>query len=117
MYIIGREFRKPTSGVSLKDISQKLQMPSLTIAPVAIKLENAGLLTVTEQEHLQPGREMSRVTLNDILAVVREQGETGSHLPPAWDENIDAIGAHLDSAVANTLSDRTLSDVLDDGEG
>ena len=116
MYLVGREFRAPTGGVSLKNISQKLQIPSLTIAPIALKLENAGLLTLTEQEHLQPGREMSRVMLNDILAVVREQGETGSHLPPTWDENVDAIGAHLDSAVASSLGERTLSDVLDEAE-
>ena len=117
MYIVGREFRTPSGGVTLKDISEKLKMPTLAIAPIATKLEDAGMLTVTEQEHLQPGREMSRLTLNDILEVVRGVGETGSHVPPCWDDDVDAIGARLDEAVSGAIEGRTLSDVLDAAEG
>ncbi|MFQ5608977.1 MAG: YihY/virulence factor BrkB family protein, partial [Woeseiaceae bacterium] len=113
MYLVGMEFRHPQGGVSLKTISEKLRIPSLTLAPVAMSLENAGLLTLTEQEMLQPGREMSRVRLDDILAVVRDKGETGSHEPPVWADEIESLGGMLDSAVSSAVGERTLSDVLD----
>ncbi|MDX1509309.1 MAG: YhjD/YihY/BrkB family envelope integrity protein, partial [Woeseiaceae bacterium] len=116
MYLVGREFRTPSGGVTLNDISEKLRMPTLAIAPIATKLEEAGLLTVTEQEHLQPGREMSRVTLNDILEIVRGKGETGSHVPPCWDDDVDAIGATLDEAVSGAVDGKTLADILDAAE-
>ena len=116
MYLVGWEFRHPQGGVSLKTISEQLQIPSLTLAPIAISLENAGLLTLTEREMLQPGREMSRVKLSDILAVVREKGETGSHLPPAWANEVDALGGQLDAAVSSAVGSQTLSDVLDAAE-
>ncbi|MCH8336078.1 MAG: hypothetical protein IIC61_09335, partial [Proteobacteria bacterium] len=80
-------------------------------------LENAasvsGLLLTTEKEELMPGREMSRISLQEILDVVRMKGETGSHRDPNWSETINALGAELDSAVAKTIADRTLSDLLD----
>ena len=57
---------------------------------------------------------MSRITLQEILDVVRVKGETGSHREPQWSESIDALGTELDSAVAKTVADRTLSDLLDE---
>ncbi len=61
-----------------------------------------------------PGREMSRIRLQEILDVVRMKGETGSHRDPNWSDTINALGADLDSAVAKTVADRTLSDLLDE---
>lgn len=116
MYLVGREFRNPVLGVDLRAISRILRIPSITLAPVAMGLEAKGLLTSNEQEHLLPGKEMSRMTLQDILAVVREEGETGSHREPKWDDAISSLGASIDTAVANTLGEKTLSQLLDEIE-
>ena len=43
----------------------------------------SGLLVATEAETLVPGREMSRIRLQEILDVVRVQGESGSIAIPA----------------------------------
>jgi DNA-binding IscR family transcriptional regulator len=59
---------------------------------------------------------MSRITLQDILAVVRRDGETGSHRDPKWNSAIENLGKKLDDAVADTLTDKTLSDILDESE-
>lgn len=116
MYLVGREFREPSDGMSIKTISNQLRIPSMALAPIVISLENAGLLTMTEQENLQPGREMSRMTLNDILAVVRVEGETGSHLPPRWADSVESLGTSLDGAVEKSLGENTLADLLDSAE-
>lgn len=51
--------------------------------------------------------------LNDILAVVRVHGETGSYRDPAWTAAVDTLGAEMDGALAGVAADRTLSDLLD----
>lgn len=116
MYLVGGEFRNPALGVNLRSLSRALRIPSITIAPIAADLEATGILTTNEKEELLPGREMSRITLDDILAVVRRDGETGSHRDPRWDEPIETLGERLDDAIADTLSGKTLSDLLDQSE-
>lgn len=117
MYLVGKAFRDPDASTSIREISQQLSMPSIALAPVTNALESAALLITTENEELLPGREMARIPLNDILAVVRTQGETGSYRDPAWTAEIDALGAEMDSALARVSAEKTLSDLLDGAEG
>lgn len=117
MYLVGKAFRNPDASTSIREISQQLSMPSIALAPVTNALESAALLITTENEELLPGREMARIPLNDILAVVRTQGETGSYRDPAWTAEIDALGAEMDSALARVSAEKTLSDLLDGAEG
>ncbi|MFB3124205.1 MAG: YihY/virulence factor BrkB family protein [Woeseiaceae bacterium] len=117
MYLVGKAFRNPDVTTSIREISQQLSMPSIALAPVTNALESAALLITTENEELLPGREMARIPLNDILAVVRTQGETGSFRDPAWTAVIDALGAEMDSALARVSAEKTLSDLLDGAEG
>lgn len=113
MYLVGTAFRNPNEATSLNEISQRLKIPSMALAPVMIALENDGLLTTSESDELLPGREMARISVNDILAVVRTQGETGSYRDPAWTSEVDALGAQLDRALTGVASEKTLSDLLD----
>jgi hypothetical protein len=98
----------------MSDLSAALKIPSITLVPIVTGLEESGLLTLTESETLQPGREMARVSLNDILDVVRIDGETGSHTDPKWAPEIEILGAKLDDALAGTVGEKTLSDFLDE---
>ena len=116
MYLVGKAFRDPDATTSIREISQQLSMPSIALAPVADALEGAALLITTENEELLPGREMSRIPLNDILAVVRTKGETGSYRDPACTAEIDALGAEMDGALARVTAEKTLSDLLDGAE-
>jgi membrane protein len=116
MYLVGSAFRDPNKSTSIREISRQMQIPSIALAPVTNALENLGLLISTENEELLPGREMSRITLNDILAVVRTRGETGSYKDPVWTSEIDALGAEMDDALSQVTGDKTLADLLDGGE-
>lgn len=117
MFLAGQAFRGPDQSVTAGDISARLRIPSIALTPVIGALEAAGLLLSTEKEEILPGREMSRIRLQDILDVVRVTGETGSHRDPNWSERIAALGMDLDAAVARTVAERTLSDLLDELEG
>jgi hypothetical protein len=59
---------------------------------------------------------MARIKLNDILAVVRVEGETGSHREPRWSKAVATLGATIDSAVESSLGEKTLSQLLDETE-
>ena len=116
MYLVGREFRNPVLGVDLRSIGRSLRIPTITLAPIALGLEAGGLLTTNEKDQLLPGREMSRIRLRDILAVVRTEGETGSHKAPRWADAVHDLGERIDASVEATLGDVTLSQLLDEVE-
>jgi membrane protein len=116
MLMVGTAFRDSSKSIDLRDLSSRLQIPSITVAPIILGLESGGLLTTAENEELLPGREMARIKLNDILAVVRVDGETGSHRNPRWSKEVAALGETIDSAVESSLGDKTLSQLLDEAE-
>jgi membrane protein len=112
MLFVGRAFRDPNESVSAAQISEQMRMPSITLSPVLNALEEGGLLAATDKEDLLPGKDMASIRLKDILAVVRDHGETGSYRDPKWSNEIESFGKDLDSAVLGTVGDRTLSDLL-----
>lgn len=117
MMLVGRSFREPGKGIALVDMSSKLNIPAIALAPVVQSLERAGLVLTTEDENLFPGQELSRLRLNDILNVVRREGETGSYRDPTWSSSINTLGTQLDDAVSGIVGDRTLADMLDEQDG
>jgi membrane protein len=115
MYLIGTAFRKGKNGETVRSLAEQMKMPSVTLRPIIDGLEAEHLLTTTESEELLPGREMTRIQLADILAVVREHGETGSYRDPKWEKAVLNLGDQLDASIATTVGDQTLADLLDKG--
>ena len=113
MYLVGKEHRDPVIGVDLRSIGRTMRIPTITLEPIALGLEAKGLLATNEKEQLLPGKEMSRITLQDILSVVRREGETGSHKTPHWDDVVDTLGKSIDESVGDMLGQKTLSELLD----
>jgi membrane protein len=116
MLTVGRVFRHRRRTIDLEQLSRRMRVPSITVAPVIAALEARGLLTTDEAEKLLPGMDLSRIMLNDIVNVVRVDGETGSHRDPRWNALVDDLGNRLDSAVSETLGERSLSDLIDELE-
>ncbi len=113
MYLTGVAFRREDKVLTFRELSRTLKLPSLTMTPAINALENAGLLITTEKEELIPGREMSRITIDEVIAIVRKTGETGSDKPPVWSAPVDTLVYRLDSAVGEVIGEMTLSDLVD----
>ncbi len=116
MYLIGRAFREGKHAETVQSLAEHMKIPSVTLTPIIAGLEEDKLLTTTESEDLVPGRELSRMKLADVLAVVRDHGETGSYREPKWEKLIDSLGDKLDASIADAVGDRTLADLLDEGD-
>ena len=116
MLLVGRAFRDPQQSMSVQTLSDALQIPSLTLEPILRDLEANGLLTTNEKDELLPGRETARITLHEILDVVRSQGGTGSWREPRWEKHVDDVGRRLDEASLSTVGDLTLVDLIDEAE-
>jgi membrane protein len=116
MYLVGQAFRNKDRSITLEGMCTQLKVPSIALSPIVRRLENDGLLIVTEKEELLPGRETSRIRVADILDVVRRRGDTGSYRDPSWSADIKAIGEQLDNAVSEVAGSQTLTDLLDRGE-
>ncbi len=113
MYLIGIAFREGKTAETLSSLADHMKIPSVTLRPIIDGLEADKLLTTTEAEELLPGREMSRIKLTDILAVVRDHGETGSYRDPKWDKTIRELGKRLDTSIAAAIGKQTLAELLD----
>ncbi len=116
MLQVGTAFREPDRSITANQISEQINIPSIALTRVIAALEDAGLILSTEKEKLLPGREMSRISLVEILDVVRSRGETGSHREPHWSTHIRKLGKKLDDALAEVVGTRTLSELLDEQE-
>ena len=116
MLLVGAAFRHPDQYITMQDLSEKLRVPSITLEPIITSLELGGLLMSSDKERLLPGREVARVFLDDILAVVRAHGETGSSQEPKWAPEVDALARKLENAITETTAHSTLSDLIDSFE-
>lgn len=116
MYLIGVAFRDGKSSENIRSLARHMKMPSVTLTPIIDGLEAEHLLMATESEDLVPGRELSRIKLRDILAVVREHGESGSYRDPEWDPTILELGRLLDDSITSAIGEQTLADLLDKTE-
>jgi membrane protein len=116
MLLVGRAFRDPQQTLSIQELSDAMQIPSLTLEPILLDLEAEGLLTTNEKDELMPGRETGQISLREILDVVRSQGGTGSYREPHWEAHVDSLGKKLDDATMSAVADLTLIDLIDAAE-
>jgi membrane protein len=113
MYLIGVAFRDSKQSETVRSLARHMKIPSVTLTPIIAGLESEKMLTTTEAEELVPARDMARMKLRDILAVVRDHGETGSYRDPQWEKAITKLGDQLDESVAAAIGEKTLADLVD----
>lgn len=71
MEMVGRDFLEGRPGPLINELAAGMDLPSTVLAPILHKLENAGLLRATEDQHAVPGRSLDRITLRNIVDAVR----------------------------------------------
>ena len=113
MLLVGRDFDEPAHGWRVPSVAARIGAPRHLLEPVIGALREADLLEETADQKLIPARDLRRITLEEILNVVR--GSDGSE-PDHWNPTVRALTEHLNAAIQDAMSHRTLADLVDEDD-
>jgi membrane protein len=113
MYLIARGYHDGKTRWTIDGLSHELGMPGIAISRIVHALEDSRLVTVSEDEHLLPARDLGKISIQEILDIARNEkaGQVGWRnikLPA-----IDAISAKMDEAWRKSCGDMTLRDLIE----
>lgn len=117
MFLVGRSFVDGGRAWRLKDLAERLDVPSSALASVVGSLETAGLVVATENEQLVPGRDIGQIGVHAILTAVRDEQQYQSWLlaRARTEPDADAVADSIETAIRESTQDRTLKDLVTRG--
>ena len=113
MYLVGRGFRDGGNEVKPDQLAEQLNVPALSLGAVLADLAAQGLLRFTDEGTLLPGREMSRMTVQDVYDAIRRHGEFETTSTPIWSEPVSRLFGDLSHAGESVFAGMSLADWLD----
>jgi membrane protein len=121
MYLVGTDYVQGRPGWTAATLSARFATPSRVLGSVQRALRRNGLLLETDDGRLVPARDLSRISLADVITAARhahglqETRQTGvPHVDAAIDSIEHAIGAALEG---RTLRDLVAGEPPGVGEG
>jgi len=117
MYLVGKSFVDGGRAWNLRDLAEKLEVPGSALTSVTASLEKAGLVLVTENEQLVPGRALDQIGTHAILTAVRDEQQYESWLlaRARTEPDADAIADAVEAAIRERTSGETLRDLVTRG--
>jgi membrane protein len=114
MYFVGRTHVTGGKRWTVNRLATELGLPGIAVAQMAVTLEQAGLLIVTEDDELVPARDLGRVAVLEVLEIARNQ--RSGHLAPRNLQipAVDRLLATLDEARRNRCGELTLRDLVEE---
>jgi hypothetical protein len=109
---VGRAHRDGAAPWGIEGLSSALALPGIAVSDVTEQLETAGLLRQTDDGRLFPAREISGITLAQILEAVRSigVGRLPHRQPPTL--AVDRLQEELEVARQDACGGRTLGDLV-----
>jgi membrane protein len=114
MYLVARTHMTGGPRWTINRLSSELGLPGIALAQIGSTLEKAGLLIVTEDDEFVPGRDISRITVQEILQVARNQRSGHSQARGMQIPSVDRLSENLEKAWRDCCAGRTLRDLLDE---
>jgi membrane protein len=112
MYLIGRDYGDGKSYWDADRLAVEFDVPGIALAPVLARLEDAGLLVVTEKEQYVPGRDPQGIFLSDILDAVRSHAKDRRMLEVRRIERAARIVSEAEDAMRARLGAQSLKDLI-----
>jgi membrane protein len=114
MYFVGRAHLVGGTRWTANRLASELGLPAIAVAHMAATLERAGLLIVSDDDRLVPGRDMGHIRVYEILELARS--ERSGHLAP---RNlpippVDRLLAGLEEARRSCCGELTLRDLVEE---
>jgi membrane protein len=114
MYLVARTHVNGGPRWTINRLSSEIGLPGIAIAQTGSTLEKAGLLIVTEDDEFVPGRDIGRITLQEILQIARNQRSGHSPARGMQIPSVDRLSENLEKALRDCTAGRTLRDLLDE---
>ncbi len=112
MYLVGRTHLTGEKRWSVHALSTELGLPGIAVAQMVLALEHAGLLVVTEDDELLPGRDVGSIAIAEILEVARSR-LPGNFMPRAVPiAPVDRLLGAIDQERRNRCGELTLRDLV-----
>ncbi len=113
MLMIARKFVAGDPPWRQRLLAEHLEIPGSALSTVINSLENAGLVTVTEEEDVLPARDLENIALCDVLNAVRDerQYETWLLWRARTDPDADAVAVSVESAIRERVEGRSLREL------
>ena len=114
MFLIGRSYHDGKSRWTVDSLGRHLGMPGIAISRLVHALEDARLVTLTDDEHLLPARDLGKISIQEIIDIARNEksGQVGwrSVTIPA----VDAISKTMDVAWRKSCGEMSLRDLIEE---
>jgi membrane protein len=114
MFLIGRSYHDGKTRWTVDSLCRHLGMPGIAISRLVHALEDAHLLTLTDEEQLLPARDLGKISIQEIIDISRNEksGQVGwrNLTIPA----VDAISKTMDTAWRKSCGDMTLRDLIEE---
>ena len=114
MFLIGRAYHDGKTRWTVDSLAHDLAMPGIAISRIVHGLEDANLLTITDDENLLPARDLGQISIQEIVDIARNEkaGQVGwrNLKIPA----VDAISKTMDDAWRKSCGEMTLRDLIEE---
>jgi membrane protein len=114
MYLVGRTHMDGSKRWTINRLATELGLPGVAIAQIGAALEKSGLLIVTEDDEFVPGRDVGRITIQEILEVARSQRSGHFAARPPDIAAVDRLTTRLEQAWRECCAGRTLRDLIEE---
>jgi DNA-binding IscR family transcriptional regulator len=113
MLLIARRFLAGEPPWRQRALAEHLEIPGSALAIVVNSLEQAGLVTLNEEEDILPARDLESIALTDVLNAVRDERQYATWL--LWrartEPAADAIADTVEAAVRERIAGMTLREL------
>jgi len=113
---VGRAFMKGPTTMDVNQLATAIGVPGTTLGRVAASLQEAGLITKSDDGSLAPGRDLSSTTLAEVFATLRQPKDQAMLDLNNVEPGIDSLLDEIDSVIVGNLGNRTIRDLIIDDE-
>jgi membrane protein len=114
MFLVARTHMTGGARWTINRLAAEIGLPGIAVAQIGSTLEKAGLLIVTEDDEFVPGRDIGRITLQEIVEVARNQRSGHFAARALQIPAVDRLSDNLEKAWRATCDNRTLRDLLEE---
>jgi membrane protein len=114
MYFVGRSHVAGGPRWTVNRLADELGLPGIAVAQMVTALERCGLLIVSDNDELVPARDISRISVYQILDVARNQ--RSGHIAPRNHPlpSVDRVLAAEEEARRSCCEDLTLRGLIEE---